>query len=186
MSFLVHQPESITSADITGPDQSAYAAHLQWLKSNFEAYMAYLTAIRHRLPPSVYDFAVADWHYDFTLPKCPHDAWVQEIRIKEIAEGSRGENRRTQIEIILLGAYQDRLLKLLYLDVKSYSSISPESPHGDWVIDEIRLSESGLVVHEIEFRSKSTITIECRDILFQEELIAKPETAVQPEAREPN
>jgi hypothetical protein len=177
VSFLVKQPESITSADITSPDHSRYAAHLQWLKSEFEAYMAYLTAIRHRLPSSVYDFAVADWHYDFTMPQCPHDAWVQDIHITETAGTANGKSRGTQIEIILLGAYHDRLLKLLYLDVRSYAMRCPALPHGDWVIDEIRLSEAGHVVHEIEFRSGSILEIECRDILFSEELIVPAEAA---------
>ena len=116
----------------------------------YKAYVAYLNSIKDRLPREVYNFALADWHYDFRNPKCPHDGWVQEIKIEEIAKGERHEIRTTQIEIKLLGAYHDRLQKVTYTGVSSYTFSAPASNqgHGDWIIDEISLSDSGLVVHE--------------------------------------
>ena len=147
---------------------------------SYQAYVTYLSSIRDRLPQTVYEFAIADWHYDFTNPKCPHDAWVQEIKISEVAGGERHEIRKTQIEIILLGAYHDRLLKVTYSDVASHSVNSTHSQdgYGDWLIDEISLSNSGLVVHEVKFRSDAVLRIECSDIIFQEQLTSTPYTAV--------
>ncbi len=40
---------------------------------SYKAYVAYLASIKDRLPQAAYEFSVADWHYDFTKPKCPHD-----------------------------------------------------------------------------------------------------------------
>lgn len=145
----------------------------------WKAYMTYLTSIKDRLPQTVYEFALADWHYDPRNPKCPHDAWVQEIKVKEIAEGERHEIRTTQIEITLLGAYHDRLLKVTYKDVTSHSINATHSQlgYGDWLTDEIGLSETGQVLHEIKFHH-AFLRIECCDIIFQEQLTATPYTAV--------
>ena len=148
---------------------------------NFEAYTVYLAAIRYQLPSSAYEFATADWHYDPQDPKCPHDAWIQEIKIKEIAEGERAEIRSTQIEIFLLGAYHDRLLKLTYFGVESYSMSAAKSSHNDWITDEIRLSGDGFVVHEAEFSSGARLVIECRDLRFEECLTDSPYTARWPD-----
>jgi hypothetical protein len=38
--------------------------------------------------------------------------------------------------------------------------------HGDWLYDEIRLSERGLVLHEVEFSSNGHWLIECKDIKY--------------------
>jgi hypothetical protein len=141
-----------------------------------DKYLAYLATIKERLPRATYRFAAAEWHYDYNHPTCPHDAWVQEIRTREIARGKRHEIRKTQIEITLLGAYHDRLLKLTYKDVASHSINSLQSQRGfwDWLIDEVSLSDSGNVVHEIEFDHQAVLKIECADILFQEQLTSKP------------
>jgi hypothetical protein len=171
MSFFVDQPELLKATDVEGPDDS-FQAFLLLLRKNHEAYRAYLEAIKHQIPSAVYDFATADWHYDHRDPKCPHDAWVKELRIKE-AESD--ETRHTQIEVDLVAALGFRSLKLTYLDVSSYKLGSPEVRHGDWLTDEIHLSKAGRVVHEIEFASGARWTIECRDIRFEEVLEPSPE-----------
>ena len=146
---------------------------------SYRAYVAYLASIKDRLPQSACEFAVADWHYDFTKPKCPHDAWVQEIKIREIAEGERHEIRTTRIEIILLGAYHDRLLKVIYPSVTSHSIDSRQSQcgYGNWLIDEISLSDAGQIVHEVKFSNRARLRIEAADIIFQEQLTTTPYTA---------
>jgi len=146
---------------------------------SYRAYVAYLASIKDRLPQAAYEFAVADWHYDFTKPNCPHDAWVQEIKIKEIAEGERHEIRTTQIEILLLGAYHDRLLRVTYPGVTSHfiSSGQSQCRYGDWLIDEIGLSDAGQVVHEVKFANMARLRIESADIIFQEQLTTTPYTA---------
>jgi len=154
-------------------------AYLDSLKRDFNDYKSYLASIKNRLPQGDYEFAVADWHYDSTNPKWPHDAWIQEIKIKEIAEGERNEIRKIQIEIILLGAYHDRLLKVTYEDVSTYSIMSANGQtHGDWIVDEISLSEAGLVVHEIKFRHGSFLKFEVKNLRFEEQLSSTPYSAV--------
>lgn len=47
--------------------------------------------------------------------------------------------------------------------------------HGDWLTDEIRRSDRGLVLHEILFRTGNRWTLESADIVCRwEPIIAKP------------
>jgi hypothetical protein len=80
----------------------------------------------------------------------------------------------------LLSAYHDRHIELIYDGVRNYSleaSAEFKSPpackigHGDWLIDEIRLSEGNLVLHEIEFSIGSRWVIECENIRYLSEPI---------------
>jgi hypothetical protein len=85
--------------------------------------------------------------------------------VHETASGSRQENRQSHIKLRLLGAYHDGHIEIEYLNVRRYS-IGCEFPaHGDWGIDEIRLSDSGAVVHEIEIGATVWL-IECEDIRY--------------------
>ncbi len=71
--------------------------------------------------------------------------------------------RQTQIELRLLSAFHDAHLELHYEDVSSYAlSAQPHANqpagqnvgHGDRLIDEVRLSENNLVLHEILFSDR--------------------------------
>ena len=122
------------------------------------AYSEYFRLIRDKLPPQVKMFAEAEWHYDFKNPKCPHDSWVERVVITESSDGVAKADRGLEIHVTLLGAYHDGLIELLYLGVYSYqirgrSGDRPRSlrPHGDWLIDEIRMSDDGHIIHEVEF-----------------------------------
>jgi hypothetical protein len=73
----------------------------------------------------------------------------------------------------LLGAYHDGHIKLVYTKVRSYDlTIGPKREaqaqrgHGDWLIDEIRLSDRELVLHEILFASGARWLIESEDIEY--------------------
>jgi hypothetical protein len=136
----------------------------------FKRYHKYLESVRASLPASPYEFAAAPWHYDHNDHRCPHDSWVESVVIRENSSGSRHEIREIEIVVRLLGAYHDGYLELVYTGVVSYSFLAKRSTapdnkgHGDWLIDEIRLSEGNLVLHEIAFWSGSHWLIECRDI----------------------
>jgi hypothetical protein len=88
------------------------------------------------------------------------------------ASGDRRQKRALEIRIRLLGAYHDGYLNLVYSGVRSYSLETPAEfkwppygvGHGDWLYDEVRLSDNGHVLHEIEFSRGSRWTIECDDI----------------------
>lgn len=145
----------------------------QELQRRFAGYAAYLETIRARLPPSAYAFAAADWHYNPSDPRCPHDAWLEELCITEPATGDRRQHRTVDIRLRLLGAYHDGEIALHYRDVRGYTlRLPPRSAdgphgHGDWRDDEIRLSESGIVVHEIVFVGEGHLLIECADVAYR-------------------
>lgn len=133
-------------------------------------YREYLSTVRKRLPPSAYDFASAPWHYDYSDHKCPHDSWMESFLIREQSSGDRQQVRETEIAIRLLGAFHDGYVEFSYRGVRSYSALGamgkPKIGHGDWLIDEVRLSDNNLVLHEILFSSGSRWVIESHDIQF--------------------
>jgi hypothetical protein len=145
----------------------------------FERYFDYLASIRDHLPKGVYEYAVAPWHYNFGLgdPRCPHDAWVESITLKEVAQGHNQAVRELEMSVRLLNAQHTGYILFTYNGVTSYqlnmkdvsTSVLPLSPnrgHHDWLIDEIRLSGSGLVVHEVIFALGSHWVIECRELSY--------------------
>jgi hypothetical protein len=152
------------------PENSYEEAKLSW-----KAYEDYLESIKSNLPPSVYTFATEPWHYNTSDPKCPHDAWLDDLIIHENAEGNRKQHRSIEIIIRLLGAYHDGNIELIYKNVKSYSLTNSfdtgkfrfGNGHGDWLYDEIRLSENNLVLHEIEWWLSASWLIECEDIIYK-------------------
>ena len=135
-------------------------------------YHSYLESIRSSLPHSAYEFAIASWHYDHSDHRCPHDSWVESFAIRETSSGNRNQLREIEISIRLLGAYHDGHLELSYQVVRSYalSAKIKETAgigHGDWVVDELRLSDNNLVLHEILFGNGGRWIIESSDIHFR-------------------
>jgi hypothetical protein len=140
-------------------------------KNQLEAYYQYLASVKDRLPPDAYSFATASWHYDFSDHRSPHDSWVESITVREPSAGDRQQHRQIEITVLLLAAYHDGHIALTYKDVRNYKLSSDSAPlrngHGDWLIDEVRLSESGLAIHEVEFASGARWLIECADLQYQ-------------------
>jgi hypothetical protein len=147
----------------------------QLLNARFAAYREYLYSVSEELPASAYEFAIADWHYDPNAHQCPHDAWVERLTISELSSGTRQQHRSIQIVLELLAAYHDSYIQLTYKDVQMYAVNAPPGfklpplgvGHGDWLTDEIRLSERGMVLHEIEFSRGSRWLIEAMDIQYE-------------------
>lgn len=85
------------------------------------------------------------------------------------AEGDRKQFRTIEIKVVLLGAYHNGNIEITYKKVRQYSIAKEDtrSDHDDWIVDEIRLSEDGFVVHEIEWENKPNWIIECEDIEFK-------------------
>jgi hypothetical protein len=139
---------------------------------NWRDYQNRLQKIKKRMSPAVQEYALADWHYNNLDPRCPHDAWLEHVTIREPASGERSEIRRLEIEIRLFGAYHDGYLEFNYKDVESYCLDQPyrrgrwnttEKGHKDWMADEVDLSEHGYILHEIEWLDGGHWLIECRD-----------------------
>jgi hypothetical protein len=131
----------------------------------WKKYRTYLAEVAEQMPQSARDFALAEWHHNFNDPRAPHDAWVEQVLVYESATGDRHEVRQCHIKLRLLGAYHDGHIEIEYTDVNRYSLGSEYSSHGDWRFDEIRLSNSGNVLHEIEI-GDTTWIIECKDIRY--------------------
>lgn len=137
----------------------------EW-EHGWRCYQEYLAINRQRIPVSAYEFATANWHYDFRSHQCPHDAWVESVKLLEKASGKRSEVRELQIKLRLFGAYHDGYIEIEYVGVKKYDISAELSCHGDWLYDEVRLAEDGSVIHEIEF-SNAHWLVECRDIQYK-------------------
>jgi hypothetical protein len=138
----------------------------------FERYAEYLHAHKTQFPPSAYALTTSDWYFNFQDRRCPHDSWLEAISVCEPSEGKRNEIRASKITVLLLGAFQDGQIEFVYSDVQSYS-LSMENlrqGHGDWRYDEFRLSESGKVIHEIEwasFGANGRWLIEASDVIHR-------------------
>ena len=137
----------------------------------FQEYRNFLNASKDRFPASAFEFAAAPWHYDHEDHRCPHDAWVESVLLREPSSGPRHEKRELEIEVRLLGAFHDGYLHLFYERVHSYSFGGKKQRgqiwHGDWLIDEVSISASGFVSHEVLFSSDSRWTIEAEDIRYR-------------------
>jgi hypothetical protein len=156
------------------PHNESLLYHKKWQEA-WKRYQHYLQAHKSKLPASAKEFALAEWHYNSHDHRCPHDAWLEEVSFREIADRNNSQHRILEIVIRLLGAYHDGYLKLIYKDVLSYNLDLPyrrkKTPfpgkHGDWLVDEITFSPRGKVLHEIEWAENAIWMIECQDIEFK-------------------
>jgi len=113
-----------------------------------QTYDAYLARNKSNFPEMAYDFAIADWHHNYRDHKALHDSWLSEVRIIEIGQGNA---REIDIIVQLLGAFHNGTLTLHYKDVLSYQLGSSTTGHTSINRDEVRLSDGGSVLHEIEW-----------------------------------
>lgn len=140
------------------------------------SYKAYIDSIRDRLPPQVYEFAIGSWHYVFTNPRSLHDSWVEEIFLKETVVGPDRHHRVLSISLRLLGAYHNGYTYLTYEQVTGYDmemkqpSRGSNHGHGDWLIDEVSLADTGEIIHDILFSSGTTWTIKCHNIIYSTDI----------------
>ena len=138
----------------------------------FRRYRAYLTSVVGAFAPSAYALATSDWYFDPRDHRCPHDAWLESLTVTEPSSGDRSEIRRLSLSVRLLGAYHDGYIDLYYPQVFRYrfGIEHGERGHGDWRYDELRVSDQGHLVHEIEWSGASergTWIIEASDLEFR-------------------
>jgi hypothetical protein len=146
------------------------------IKRRFEAYFEYLR--REAIPDKVRRFAAADWYYNPSDHRCPHDSWVNEVTVLEVPACDDICTRSMAIRVSLLGAYHNGRILYHYDNVRSYSLCTPpdcqfpklNAPpgigHGDWLRDEVRTSERNLLLHEIVFSRGSRWLIEAENIEY--------------------
>lgn len=165
----------ILSTDLDFYDKSDTSIE-DWenFKAKWNEYREYLKSLKGKIPNSAYKFATAEWHYKTDDARCPHDAWLEDFKMDEVAnKDGKFELKSTDVYLKLLGAYHNGHLELRYKNLQEYvfktykDFFSPEKLNGflhhDWLRDEIRLSENGFVIHEIEWFNAHWI-IECEDI----------------------
>src|SRR3990172_5317825 len=142
------------------------------IRRGHDNYRRYLRSVKDRMAANAYAFATAPWHYDPQDHRCLHDWWVDELAIYEGDDTGSGA-RGADILVRLLGPHHDRRVVLEYAGVSAYGihgtlgACAGEArtwSHGDWLLDEVTLSDSGHVLHEVEFSSGARWIIECTDI----------------------
>jgi hypothetical protein len=141
----------------------------------FVAYQKYLASVRDQLPSGVAQIALADWYYDPMDHRCPHDAWLESMALRESGHGEHQEIRSASMTVRLLGAYHDGHIELQYRDVTRYTlDFTSESTqfggHRDWLYDEFRLTPIGRVEHEIEWAGRTNTghwIIEAADLEYR-------------------
>src|SRR5882724_2073085 len=96
-------------------------------------------------------FATEPWYRNPSDHRCPHDAWLDVVEVRELGEGARHEQRRSTITIRLLGAYHDGHIVFRYSGVTRYAidSSAAAGGVGDWIRDEFSASANGLLAHRI-------------------------------------
>ena len=138
-------------------------------KFDFENYFKKIHDIKKHLSDSVFTFASAIENYDSSSHHSLHDAWLESLKITELAKGSRSENRSINIEIDFLGAYHDLHILLKYENVSSYNLQKNNNPilppfvcigHGDLLVHEFSIDEPNFV-HELLFSSGAILKIAC-------------------------
>ena len=137
-----------------------------------DRYGDYLKEHAGRFPRGAREFALADWHYDFKHHQCPHDSWLETFAIRENASGERSQRSVVEIDSLFFGAYHDLYFSLTYRNVLAYAIEcdvrAPEGRrfHGDWIVDELTLTESNSVHHEIQFEF-ATLIVTCLDLEYR-------------------
>jgi hypothetical protein len=135
----------------------------------FLRYQEYLEQSRNAFPPSAYNIAASDWYFNFADRRCPHDSWLETCTLHEIPTGLRKGERTLSLTVRLLGAFHDRHIELRYPTVFAYRFDISHGERGqrDWRYDELRLSDRGHLLHEIEWygsRPTGSWIIEASDL----------------------
>src|SRR5262245_18329572 len=119
----------------------------------FRRYREYVESAKDCFPQSAYPHATSDWYFNPEDHRSPHDAWLESLNITELSSGERHADRTLSLRLRLLGAYHDGYIELLYPRVFAYrlNVVDGEKGHRDWRYDELRVSDRGRVIHEIEW-----------------------------------
>jgi hypothetical protein len=151
--------------------------------SAFARYRQYLKSVQADFPPNAFALATSDWYFTSSDHRAPHDGWLEEARLVEIALTHDRSERQVDLHVRLLGAYHDGWIELHYQDVTRYilDLHSPRSgtgrgSHQDWRYDEFRLAPGGRVEHEIEWwgsRERGRWLIEAADVTHQWTVISE-------------
>ena len=148
----------------------------------WKAYQRYVEENHGRFPVGALELVTSDWYFNFSDHRCPHDSWLEMERFGETVSHrpnfrrtkteERSEARQSCLTVRLLGAYHNGYIELHYPRVYSLALSAPNLNRGlgDWRYDEFRISDTGNLVHEIEwssFEGDSRWLIEASDVQFK-------------------
>jgi hypothetical protein len=138
----------------------------------FRRYREYVESAKDFFPPSAYALATSDWYFNPEDHRSPHDAWLESLHLTELSSGRRHASRALSLRLRLLGAYHDGYIELLYPRVFAYrlNVEDGEMAHRDWRYDELRVSDRGRLLHEIEWCGPTATgrwLIEASDVQLQ-------------------
>ncbi|MFO1184328.1 MAG: hypothetical protein U1E56_06035 [Bauldia sp.] len=137
----------------------------------FERYRLHLEYHRDSFPASAYALATSNWYFAASDHRCPHDARLTSAALTELSTSRAGPGQ-ISLHVRLLGAYRDGHIELIYPQVFSYRLAAGDCAdgHRDWRYDELRLSDAGHVIHEIEWWGPTEVgswLIEASDVEFR-------------------
>jgi hypothetical protein len=119
----------------------------------FRRYREYLQSTKDVFPVSAFALATSEWYFDFRQHRCPHDAWLETLSFSESFLSEQDKSRSLSLNVRLLGAFHDGHIELHYPQVFRYTLDVRHGVRGhrDWRYDELRISDMGHLVHEIEW-----------------------------------
>jgi hypothetical protein len=132
-----------------------------------------------RSPRSLPAFSLEPWYADPRDHRCPHDASLEVVEIKESASGSPNMAEPSTIVLKLLGAYHNGWITLTYEGVRHHtlSRYQCDQGLGGWLRDEFALTDDGLIAHRITWHSTAGGTshwvIEAENVSYRWESTAK-------------
>jgi hypothetical protein len=143
--------------------------------SDVGRYFEYLDRIGDKLPTRTREFVLHPEHYGISNDKGLHDSWVESVCLNEESTGDRHQIRMLHLVVKLLGPCHDGFHEIVYRDVQRYSlnlrrtvrSRTARIGHGDWIIDEVLLTRTGFVSHEVLFSDSGIWKIVCADIEYR-------------------
>lgn len=148
--------------------------------ASLERYERYLQGVMARLPNGAREFvSQPHWHRDGADHRVLHDSWVESVRLVEVAVDAELQTRRVDVVVTLLGPHHDFRTTISYVGIRRYQMSSGDSEipygrpwnHGDWLIDELTLSETGGISHEIWFSTGAIWHFESHDLTCSAEPI---------------
>lgn len=126
-------------------------------------YWSYLESIKEKIPLELFNFLRNEDRYVPTNENCLHDSWIREIKISE------KKDKRTIIQIALLGPFHDRIFKFVFSDVNKFKSKLKEKNFGDLLMHEFWLDGNNFFNYDFQLENGS-ISINCSKIDFSEVL----------------
>ena len=138
-------------------------------------YIKYIALIKPILPIGVKNYLNLPFLFDISSEYCPHDSWLEYVKISENGHGARTEFRNTEINCRFKGSHHSGFFNINYIGVLSYQISIIENnadedklPRGDWIIDELSIDENnGIICHEIMFSTSGSWKIFFKDLTYE-------------------